>query len=119
MNAKKEKQESKNKIILSAIISFVGVSVLVIFILISDVLEDLQTGLKVGLSIFSVIVFIICIIMAIVLDREAGSFECQKCKNRFTPTMKAYIMGVHTLKKRRLKCPECGKTSYCKHVLNK
>ena len=57
--------------------------------------------------------------VAVVLDRETGTYECPECHAKFTPDMKSYIMGVHTLTKRKLKCPECGKTKYCKHIISK
>lgn len=41
------------------------------------------------------------------------------CKERFVPDMKAYIMGPHTITKRKLKCPCCSKIKYCRHVLTK
>ena len=62
---------------------------------------------------------ILGIVIACILDREAGAFECPECKERFVPDMKDYFMGAHTFTKRMLKCPHCGKTKYCKHVLTK
>ena len=35
------------------------------------------------------------------------------------PDMKSYIMGAHTLTKRKLTCPKCGAHRYCKKVLTK
>ena len=40
-------------------------------------------------------------------------FTCPKCGKRFVPTLTAYILGPHTLRKRRLKCPHCGQKSWC------
>ena len=57
--------------------------------------------------------------IACVLDREAGAFECPECHNRFVPDMKSYIMGSHTITKRKLVCPHCGAHKYCKKVLTK
>ena len=53
------------------------------------------------------------------LDNEIGYFECKHCKERFIPNIKSYIAGLHTFTTRRLKCPKCGKTSYCKKRLSK
>ncbi len=41
-------------------------------------------------------------------------FECTKCHKRFEPTKVAYLMGVHTITRRRLRCPHCGIKSWCK-----
>ncbi len=64
-------------------------------------------------------VIIVGIIISCILDRDAGAFECPECKERFVPDMKSYIMGPHTIMKRKLKCPACGKTKYCLKVLTK
>ena len=50
---------------------------------------------------------------------QAGAFECPECKERFVPDMKSYVMGPHTITKRKLTCPKCGCTKYCKHVLTR
>jgi predicted RNA-binding Zn-ribbon protein involved in translation (DUF1610 family) len=59
------------------------------------------------------------IIIAAILDKEAGAFECPACHERFVPDMKDYIMAPHTITKRKLRCPKCGETHWCKHVLTK
>lgn len=119
MNLVREKEESKKKIIISAIVALLCASVLVVCILIVGYLEDIDNLAKIGLISFGIFVFAIGIGVAIVLDRDAGAFECPNCKTRFTPEMGAYIMGPHTITKRKLKCPNCGEVKYCKHVLTR
>ena len=119
MNLVKENEESRKKIIISAIIAFLCTAVLIVCILTASYAEGISSNLKTSLTIFGFAVFITGIALAVILDREAGSFECPACKARFTPTMYEYIMGAHTLTKRKLKCPNCGQTHYCKHRLTK
>ena len=57
------------------------------------------------------------IITAGALDRRAGTYECRKCGCRFVPTSGAYIMGIHGLTWRHLKCPQCGKRTLCRRRL--
>jgi len=59
------------------------------------------------------------IAIACILDREAGAYECPECRERFVPEMSAYIMGPHTITRRKLKCPKCGAYRYCRKVLTK
>ena len=54
-----------------------------------------------------------------VLDAKAGYFECPHCKAQFVPSAADYVKGVHTLTRRRLTCPECGKTAMCRHRIVK
>ena len=48
------------------------------------------------------------------IDRENSYFTCPRCEEEFVPTLPEYIMGPHTLRRRRLKCPVCGNVSWCK-----
>ena len=55
----------------------------------------------------------------IILDTNIGYFECAKCHERFIPSVKDYTFGLHTLKKRKLTCPKCGKKTWCSKRINK
>lgn len=49
-----------------------------------------------------------------ILGASSEIFECSECGKKFAPELKAYIFGAHTFNKRRLKCPHCGKKSWCR-----
>lgn len=119
MNLVREKEESKKKIIVSVIVAILGVSVLLVCVLLTAYIEQMSFLIKALLVSFGVIVFIVGLGIAIFLDRDAGTFECKKCGTCFTPGLKEYIMGPHTITKRYLKCPHCGESSYCKHKLTR
>lgn len=118
MDLIREKEESKKKIILSAMVAGLTIIAALPMFIISGMLE-METWIRFLLIGIGLFVIIMGIIIACILDRDAGTFECQKCGTRFTPDMKSYIMGAHTITKRHLKCPHCGESSYCKHRLSK
>lgn len=118
MDLIREKEESKKKIILSAMVAGLTIIAALPMFIISGILE-METWLRFLLIEIGLFVIIIGIIIACILDRDAGTFECSKCGTSFTPDMKSYIMGAHTITKRHLKCPHCGESSYCKHRLSK
>lgn len=118
MKIVKEAQESKKKIMLSAAVGILVIFAAVPLFVISGALE-MGTGLRVTLIGIGFLVICVGIAVACILDREAGSFECPECHERFVPDMKSYVMGSHTITKRKLKCPNCGTTKYCKHVMTK
>lgn len=90
-----------------------------ILIMISAALfEFMPLEWSVLLVILSSITFVIALAAAILLDYGAGEYECKKCGHKFKPTLGAYIRGAHTLTTRYLKCPHCGKKSYCKRRLS-
>ena len=118
VNLVKEAQESRKKIILSAVVALLVVVAAVPLFVLSGALE-METWLRCVLIAIGFVVLFLGIAVACVLDREAGAFECPESKTRFVPDMKAYVMGPHTITKRKLTCPHCGAHKYCRKVLTK
>lgn len=118
VNLVKETQENKKKIVLSVMIAGLSVFAAVPLFMLSGVLV-METWLRVLLIVIGAVVVCGGISIACILDREAGAFECPDCHNRFVPDMKSYVMGLHTMTKRKLVCPHCGAHKYCKKVLTR
>lgn len=118
VNLVKEAQESKKKIIMSAMVSVLVIVAAVPLFVVARMFE-MQVWTRVLLMGIGFVIMVMGIAIACVLDREAGAFECPECNNRFVPDMKSYIMGPHTITKRKLVCPYCGAHKYCKKVLTK
>ena len=116
MNLMKEKEESKRKIILSVIVCALTILSGVTMFVLSGALE-IELWLRILLLLIGTIVVIGGIGVVIALDVTTGTYECPKCNTRFVPTTSAYIAGLHTFTKRKLKCPNCGEISYCKKRL--
>jgi len=114
----REAQESKKKIILSAIVAGLSFLAAIPLFMISETFE-MENWIRVAIIIIGLVVILGGIAVACILDRDAGAFECPECSNRFVPDMKAYIMGPHTITRRKLVCPHCGANKYCKKVLTK
>lgn len=107
--------KNKLKIMLSICAVLLGVVVLVESTFAYQYLPH-PVGLM--LIITSVLIFLLSLVLAIAVDYSTGYYECRHCSHRFTPTLSAYIWGMHTITTRRLKCPKCGKKSFCKHKLD-
>ena len=118
VNLVKEAQESRKKIILSAMVAGLALLAAVPLIVLSGALS-METWLRALLIAIGLVVIAIGIAIACILDREAGAFECPECKARFVPEMKDYLMGPHTFTKRKLTCPHCGAHRYCTKVLTR
>ena len=118
VNLVKEAQENRKKIILSAMVALLtSIAAIPLFVL--SGVRAMESWMRLFLIIWGLCILVIGIVIACVLDRDAGAFECPECKTRFIPTMKDYVMGPHTLTKRKLVCPNCGAHKYCKKVLTK
>ncbi len=116
MDLVKEKQESKRKIILSVAVILLALLGGITLIIAAELfpMADWQRVLFIAIGS---VVLAGGIAVAAALDMKAGTFECRHCGTRFVPTSGAYIAGAHSITTRRLKCPQCGKKSYCKRRL--
>ena len=116
MDLVREREKNKKKVVLAVVSAVVTVVATLTIILMAGLLqmEQWQRGMLIGIGLA---VLLGGLIVAAALEWDAGTFECKHCKARFEPTMGAYIMGMHTLTTRHLRCPECGKKSWCKRRL--
>ena len=114
MNLMKENEENRKKMALSIITGVITIIAVCALITIASFL-DLPTVVRIILIVFSIAVAAAGIAAVIMLDIQAGYFECPHCKELFIPSMDEYIKGYHTFTKRRLTCPKCGKTKMCRH----
>lgn len=113
-----ERKREKKKLILSII---VGLTVMIsaFTLLFVAAFADLSEATRIVLIVIGIIILIIGIIPAAILDKDAGYYECKHCGHRFVPSFGAYIMGIHTLTRRHLKCPKCERRSFCRKRLSK
>ena len=110
----KENEENKKRVILSIICGVITIIACCSLIVIASFLP-LPTAARIALILFTVATAAAGIGAAAVLEVKAGYYECPHCGALFVPTMADYVKGLHTLTRRRLTCPACGKTSMCRH----
>ena len=110
----KENEENKKRMLLSIICGVITVIACCSLIVITSFLP-LPTAVRIALILFTIVTAVAGIGAAAVLEVKAGYYECPYCGALFVPTMADYIKGYHTLTKRRLPCPQCGKTGMCRH----
>ena len=99
--------------------SVVGVVISIILLIISSILaeeEIINPATAIILISVSVVLMVIAIFYAGKVDYETGVYVCRKCGHTFKPTFKAYILGMHTLTTRHLKCPKCEEKSWCRRT---
>ena len=114
MNLMKENEENKKRMTLSIITGVITIIAVCALVAIASFL-DLPAVVRIILIVFSIAVAAAGIAAVIMLDIQAGYFECPYCKELFIPSMDEYIKSYHTFTKRRLTCPKCGKAEMCRH----
>lgn len=109
----KEKNEVKFRLIIEAAVVFLTLIPAITIIMIASYFE-LPTPYRIILIVLAFIIMAGGIAIAAALEMRDAVFECKKCNKRFIPTKGAYIMGMHTITRRRLRCPHCGAKSWAK-----
>lgn len=109
---KKEKIQNKKKLIGEILIGCAFICSVITLILLVGIVS-IATYLKIILIVLSFIFIFVGLFGLVLLDVNIGYFECAECHERFIPSIKDYVFGMHTLKKRKLKCPMCGKKTWC------
>jgi transcriptional regulator with XRE-family HTH domain/DNA-directed RNA polymerase subunit RPC12/RpoP len=65
------------------------------------------------------VVFLIPCFYALKLEISVGAYKCKHCGHEFVPTYAQALNAMHMGTTRYLKCPACGKRSWCKKVIKK
>ena len=118
MNLIRENEENRRRMALSVVIGAITVVAVCALVTIAALVE-LPAAARIAVIVFTLAVGAAGIAAAAVLDSSAGYFECPYCKELFVPGMKEYVKSYHTLTKRRLTCPKCGKTGMCRHRITR
>ena len=63
------------------------------------------------------VVFLIPCFYALKLEVSVGAYKCKNCAHEFVPTYREALNAMHRGTTRHLKCPKCGKRTWCKKVL--
>ncbi len=114
MDLMKENQENKKRMALSVICGLITIIAVCSLIVIASYIE-LPVLTRIAVILLAVATAAAGIGAAAMLEVKAGYYECPHCKAQFVPTIGEYVKGYHTLTKRKLTCPACGKRGMCKH----
>ena len=63
------------------------------------------------------VLFLIPCFYALKLEVSVGAYKCKKCGHEIVPTYSQALNAMHCGTTRYLKCPECGKRTWCKKIL--
>ena len=112
--------EKKNKTIWSSmwaimIVSMIGLlaSIFAARFLIPEGAWQLVTILS------TCVLFLIPCFYALKLEVSVGAYKCKNCGHEFVPTYSQALNAMHLGFTRHLKCPSCGKRTWCKKVIKK
>lgn len=68
---------------------------------------------------FAFLQFVIGVYFCLLIEKDAGFYECPNCHNKYVPTFKQICFSMHYGRTRHMKCPKCGKKSWQKKTIIK
>lgn len=115
----RQKEEAdKNLLTMEVVIGAISVPFLLIMVFLAAFME-MPNWLRVLLCSIGFVQFLVATFFAVRIEQIAGYYECAKCGHRYVPTYLSVNLAMHSGRTRFMKCPECGKRSWQKKVLNK
>lgn len=116
----KEKEENKKKMQLYFLVGGIAtVSFLTLILVVSMYTDVISLPVKLVLIAIACVIFGVGIYVAMEGERNVGYYKCKHCGETFVPTFGVYMMAPHMLTTRKMRCPHCGKKSWCKKILTK
>ena len=112
--------EKKNQTVWTSMWIIIGVSVMGLFGGLAVAAFLIPEGIWQLLTILGIcVLFLIPCFYALKLEVSVGAYKCKNCGHEIVPTYKQALNAMHMGTTRYLKCPECGKRTWCKKVLKK
>ncbi len=112
--------EKKNKTIWTSMWTIMGVSIIALISGIFLVSFFIPEGMWQLIAILGLcVLFLPSCFYALKLEVSVGAYKCKNCGYDIVPTYKQALNAMHMGTTRYLKCPECGKRTWCKKVLKK
>ena len=116
----KEKEERDRMLlkaeVIAGICSLIPLLLATIFVAYN---ESMDEGLRAIIVFASLVPFLIVAPFLIKIEQKAGYYKCAECGHCYIPTFKSVLMAPHMARTRKMTCPNCGKKSWQKKVLNK
>lgn len=116
MDLVKENKENRKRMFQSVVCGVITIIAVCSLVVISAYIK-MPVAVRILLIIFAFVTAVAGVGTTVTLDVNAGYFKCPNCEHFFVPEMRDYVKSYHTFTKRRLTCPECGKTGMCKHII--
>jgi len=99
---------------------FIGMlvsSVLLALVIIASY-GKMENLLRVLLIVIGFVQFLAGCFYCLRMEQLAGYYACGKCGHRYIPPYKSVLWAMHMGRTRYMRCPECGKKSWQKKVID-
>lgn len=118
LNLMKDRTSAKTKVIVTAVSTTITIlSVLALIFIVGFV--EMPVGVRILQVVLAMAILFADLAVTLLIAVSTEIYECAACGKKFVPTLSAYLWGLHTMKRRKLKCPHCGKRCWDKSYLRK
>ena len=114
----KDRTSTKTKVIVTAVSTTITILSALALILIVGFVE-MPVGVRILQVVLAMVILFADLAVTLLIAVSTEIYECAACGKKFVPTLSAYLWGLHTMKRRKLKCPHCGKKCWDKSYLRK
>lgn len=114
----RDRTSAKTRVIAAVVSAAVTVLAALALILVAGFAE-VPVGVRLLLVGIAAAVLFSDVAVVVLIAVNTEIYECAACGEKFVPTLRAYICGPHTLKRRRLRCPHCGKKCWDRSHIRK
>ena len=112
----KDRTSAKTKVIVTAVSTTITIlSVLALIFIVGFV--EMPVGVRILQVVLAMAILFADLAVTLLIAVSTEIYECAACGKKFVPTLSAYLWGLHTMKRRKLKCPHCGKRCWDKSYL--
>lgn len=115
----KQTQEKNSKFLLSLewIIGIFSIVILLSSIFIASFVY-MADAWRIVLCVTGTILALIGIHFCLIIEKDAGFYECGHCHHKYIPTYKQIVLSRHIGRTRHMKCPKCNKRSWNKKTIS-
>ena len=114
----KDRTSAKTKVIVTAVSTTITIlSVLALILIVGFV--EMPVVVRILQVVLAMVILFADLAVTLLIAVSTEIYECAACGKKFVPTLSAYLWGLHTMKRRKLKCPHCGKRCWDKSYLRK
>lgn len=112
--------EQKNKVIWTSMWIIMTVSIIAMLAGLAAVAFFVPEGVWQVVAILGIcVLFLVPCFYALKLEVSVGYYKCKNCGHQIVPTYTQALNAMHMGTTRYLKCPKCGKRTWCKKVITK
>lgn len=115
----KQKQQADKRLLQMEALAGIMASVPFVVGIVIGLIVPMEEWKQIVIVLSSMLPLLVAVPFLLRVEQVAGYYECQHCRHRYVPTYLSVFIAPHVGRSRYMKCPECGKRTIQKKVIEK